>query len=80
MTYRITWVEKDTNSAACLGLDETIESGASPDQIREAARYRATLAGVDLERYEVEVATEQPDPSDILAGLQNDDDEEGDDE
>jgi hypothetical protein len=65
MTYRITWVEKDTNTAACLGLDETIESGASPDQIRESARYGATLAGVDLERYEplAEPIDNAPDPS-----------------
>jgi hypothetical protein len=51
-TYRITWVERDTRNAACLGLDETIESDWTEEESREAAEYRAECAGVDLERYE----------------------------
>lgn len=58
MTYRITWIERGTRNAAMLGLDETIESGDSVAEIRDAAIYAAECQGVDLERYECVVEAE----------------------
>ena len=51
-TVKITWVEKGTNNAAMIGLDETIESADTLDEIREAAEYHAECGGHDLVKYE----------------------------
>lgn len=54
-TVQITWVEAGTNNAAMIGLDETIESFDSIDEIREAAEYHAECGGYDLSKYECKV-------------------------
>ncbi len=51
-TYRITWIERGTQNAACLGFDETIEGDWTEEETREAAEYHAECAGVDLDRFE----------------------------
>jgi hypothetical protein len=58
MKVDITWVERGTNNAACIGHDE---KGVEADSVGEAAEnclHYAEEAGIDLERYEpvVEVA------------------------
>ncbi len=52
MIYRITWVERSTQNAACLGFDETLETDWTLEETKEAAEYRAECAGVDLDRFE----------------------------
>jgi hypothetical protein len=54
-TVRITWVERGTRNAACLGLDETIETDWTITECREAALHRGSTAGIDLDRYDVNV-------------------------
>ncbi|MDE2100998.1 MAG: hypothetical protein KGL39_27375 [Patescibacteria group bacterium] len=51
-TVKITWIEIETQNAAMVGLDETIESSDTLDEIREAAEYHAECAGVDLTRFQ----------------------------
>ena len=52
-SYQITWVEIGTNNAACIGLDEFIESSDyTPVEMKGAVEYKGECAGVDLEKYE----------------------------
>jgi hypothetical protein len=51
MSIRITWVEKATGNAACIGLDETVEHD-SLDGAEADARYHGECQGIDLDRYE----------------------------
>jgi hypothetical protein len=51
-TYKITWVESSTRNAACLGLDEKIQSDGTLSEVAWAARYHGECAGIDLDRYE----------------------------
>lgn len=53
-SVKITWIEKSTEpntNTAMLGLDETISSDASIEQIREDANVYAAQQGVDLDKY-----------------------------
>jgi hypothetical protein len=52
MRIRITWVVRDTNEAAMLGLDEIVE-GDSLDDAVVAAEYHGECQGIDLDRYGV---------------------------
>jgi hypothetical protein len=56
---KITWVERGTDNAACLGLDETVEIEATDGadlvrailQAESDAEYHGECQGIDLKRY-----------------------------
>jgi hypothetical protein len=58
-TVRLTWVEAGTRNAACLGFDEVIEIPAGEvvdvDDLRDGGEYHAQCAGLDIERYTLEI-------------------------
>jgi hypothetical protein len=59
---KITWVERGTDNAACLGLDETVEVEAADGvdlitavlQAEADAEYHGECRGIDTEKYAAE--------------------------
>ncbi len=61
----ITWVEKGTHTAACLGFDEhiieTTDSMIDEKVLHDCAVDFGTVAGIDLDRYEPVIDVYGPD-------------------